>query len=429
MSLSRSPNISLEDQILSLSTILDEVGAYIYTKDLDGCYTYANAYVLKLFATRLEDTIGKKDSDFFDLERSNQLRAHDIQVMEHGETIEKEEINFIKATGERRIYWTVKKPIRNTHGQIIGMCGISTDITERKQIEQQLAEQNQLLETILNNVDAFIYMKDSNRHFHYVNQKTADLFDHPVDAIIGKRDIEIMSEDFANHLWAMDEKVFSSGVIHSGEESFEDNDGNLRHYWTVKVPYKLDESISTLVGFSTDITELHELKEQLRHQSNTCSLTNLYNRRYFFNELEREISRVNRQNGSLSLLVIDVDHFKTINDELGHPTGDKVLQIISDVLANSVREIDTLARVGGEEFAVILPNTNLKEGLILAERIRHQIHIHPLPDEMNFESPLSISIGIAEYDQSQHTLEALYALADNMLYKAKQSGRNKVCHP
>ncbi|MDH5473658.1 MAG: PAS domain-containing protein [Gammaproteobacteria bacterium] len=116
---------------------LNEIGAYIYTKDINGCYTFANTLVLDLFGLPLDQVIGKDDSHFFDLAYSKELRLNDRQVLDQGKVIENEEVNFIKSTGKTRIYWSVKKPLRNDDGEIVGMCGVSTDITERKQVEKE----------------------------------------------------------------------------------------------------------------------------------------------------------------------------------------------------------------------------------------------------------------------------------------------------
>lgn len=128
------------DLILGLQTAIDQTGCYIYMKDMAGCYTYANKKVQELFNTKIEEIIGKGDSCFFDLDLANDIWLNDRQVLEHGETIEKEEATVVKSTGESRIYWAVKKPVRNEVGVIIGMCGISTDITERKKAEERLQE-------------------------------------------------------------------------------------------------------------------------------------------------------------------------------------------------------------------------------------------------------------------------------------------------
>ena len=133
----------LTEQIQRLSETLDHVGAYVFTKDQQGRYTYANKMVCDLFESPLNEIIGLTDSAFFDLSTFNQLQINDRRVLDHGEHIESEENNIIIASGELRTYWSVKKPIKNDRGQIIGMCGISTDITDRLKLEEDLLTANQ----------------------------------------------------------------------------------------------------------------------------------------------------------------------------------------------------------------------------------------------------------------------------------------------
>ncbi len=132
--------IRLGNTKVELGTILNQVGCYIYMKDRMGCYTYVNENVQDLLGTSVDNIIGRDDSDFFDLEASNDLKRNDCRVIESGETIKQEEKVILKATGERRIYQSVKQPIREDYGKIIGLCGISTDITRFRQTENTLNE-------------------------------------------------------------------------------------------------------------------------------------------------------------------------------------------------------------------------------------------------------------------------------------------------
>ena len=150
----------LTAKIQQLQSTLDQVGAYIYIKDIQGRYTFANKQVCELFGYPLDQIVGFTDEKFFDLSICNQLRLHDRQVFDLGERIESEETNVIAATGETRTYWTVKSPWRDADGKITGMYGLSTDITEHRKLEMLVQEQKLLLDTILNNVDSYVYMKD-----------------------------------------------------------------------------------------------------------------------------------------------------------------------------------------------------------------------------------------------------------------------------
>jgi diguanylate cyclase (GGDEF)-like protein/PAS domain S-box-containing protein len=140
-----STNTIPNDLILVLQTAIDQTGSYIFTKDTVGRYTYVNLKVQELFGAKFDDIIGKDDAHYFDLEISNDIRLSDRRVLDFDVTIEKEEVIVIKATGEKRIYWSIKKSIKNKEGQIIGMCGVSTDITGIKRRENLLRESSENL--------------------------------------------------------------------------------------------------------------------------------------------------------------------------------------------------------------------------------------------------------------------------------------------
>ena len=263
--------------INTLVSVLNEVGAYIFTKDLDGKYTYANGLVLELFDVTLEEIIGKDDYSFFDKNEIKDLIENDKRVF-NGEIIESEEILVVKRTGEKRIYLTVKKPLYDENKNIIGMFGISTDITKQKNLENKILAQKYFLDTILDNVDAYIYMKDKNRIFRYVNSKVAGLFKLSTDEIIGKVDTDVIPKETADSFWKSDLEVLNTLKRISIEEYYKNGDTN-NYYWSVKIPFTLEDGTDVVLGFSTDITmlkeqelEIQEKDKILYHQSKISSM-------------------------------------------------------------------------------------------------------------------------------------------------------------
>ncbi|RUR59744.1 diguanylate cyclase [Aeromonas veronii] len=415
----------LQHELDHLKSIFNETGAYLFTKDLAGRYTYANQAVLDLFGCNLAELQGQDDRAFFDIQCSDAIQCNDRLVLEQQLALAQEEINYLKTTGEKRFYWTVKKPMYDRDGNLIGLCGISTDITEHKLIEARLAEQHQLLEIILANVDAHIYMKDSQHRFLYVNQKVSDLLGIPAEQIINRRDDEVIPAASACQLWQLDNRVFETGELQAGEESLTDSEGNQHYYWSVKVPFLLGDGTPTLIGISSDITELHQLKELLHQQSVRDGLTGLYNRRFFFELCEKNLSLDMRHHLTSVLMVLDVDQFKCINDRYGHPLGDRALIHLGKVMQAMLRSEDVLARIGGDEFAILLPNTTLSAAASLAERLRQHVMQSPVPLPDGDELVITISAGLVENGEGE-LMESLYARADQMLYQAKQTGRNCI---
>jgi diguanylate cyclase (GGDEF)-like protein len=170
---------------------------------------------------------------------------------------------------------------------------------------------------------------------------------------------------------------------------------------------------------------LEQLNEELERLATTDALTSAYNRRYFMSKLEEEVKRVRRYKRPSSLMMIDVDHFKKINDTFGHDVGDHVLIALVKLLEDKVRQLDTVARIGGEEFAILMPETSEKDALILVNRLLDAARaaaITVADDTVRF----TISVGCTEFDADTVDGEGILKMADMALYDAKRSGRDQV---
>lgn len=181
-----------------------------------------------------------------------------------------------------------------------------------------------------------------------------------------------------------------------------------------------------MIGVNWDVTESRRTQEQLSLLATTDSMTGLFNRRYFMELCQREIERSRRYNTPFSLIMFDADRFKSVNDTYGHDVGDLVLKAIAETVKGSIRDVDVLGRIGGEEFAVGLPEAGLEVGKQVAEKIRNAVESTSveLPDGRTLG--FTISLGVAEYADASGSLEDLIKMADNALYQAKRNGRNRV---
>ncbi|MDE3272526.1 sensor domain-containing diguanylate cyclase [Pseudoalteromonas sp. G4] len=414
----------LKKRVAILEGMLSIVGACIFSKDLEGRYTYVNQAVLDVFDLPEEEVLGKDDSHFFDLAQSREVIENDQMVMRTGKILQKEETNFVKAFNREITYQIIKKPLYDENNNLIGVCGIANDITEQRQLQSKVEDQNKLLDIVLDNVAAHIYMKDDSREFIYVNAKVSELFGLPVEQIIGAKEQDILPPEMAAHFHESDSELFVSGVKQTIEETVSDDDGNTRHYLSVKVPFE-QHGRKSLIGFSTEVTELYQLKEQFRKQANTDYLTNLYNRRYFVETAEREFKRAERSNAPFALMSLDIDHFKKINDKHGHPIGDVVLQSFATSLSANLRDEDVLARIGGEEFAILLPNTPFEKAQMVAERIREYQASNPIKTEKG-DILAKVSIGLVMKASDDINFETMFKRVDKALYQAKEQGRNRV---
>ena len=171
--------------------------------------------------------------------------------------------------------------------------------------------------------------------------------------------------------------------------------------------------------------ELRESNRQLYLLSNTDPLTHLYNRRYLMESIDREMRRQKRTNSHLTLLLFDVDHFKSVNDIFGHQEGDTVLKAIAGVAQDTLRSNDVAARYGGEEFVLLLPETSLSGGVVVAERLREAIQALSFAAPLN-NYPVTVSVGVATMVAANEGVDSLLHKADEALYRAKNGGRNRV---
>ena len=214
--------------------------------------------------------------------------------------------------------------------------------------------------------------------------------------------------------------IFISILIFDFEFNLESNMSQVFASIPILVIYPL------LVGFTTHKLSINvaEKRAKLISLSRIDGLTGLNNRRYWENQLDRSFKLNKRDETSTSVIFIDVDHFKKINDQYGHIVGDEVLQKISSLIEETARETDICGRYGGEEFCILLPKTGKLEAEILAERLREKVANTNLHSKLNIKG--SVSLGVSELSGEMNSYSEWLTIADNALYKAKSNGRNQT---
>jgi len=205
-------------------------------------------------------------------------------------------------------------------------------------------------------------------------------------------------------------------------------DGTIVHTEVVTT-YLLDDSGKpvSILGVSRDITERKKAERALEKLAQIDELTGLANRRHFMLLAEQELSRMVRYGGVLSVLMMDIDHFKQVNDTYGHHTGDLVLRELGRLCRETLRDVDFVGRIGGEEFAVMLPQTNGTRALEVAERLRQVIERAEVPLDRGLPLHFTLSIGVTTMSDGNANIDSLLDQADKALYRAKRGGRNRVC--
>lgn len=186
------------------------------------------------------------------------------------------------------------------------------------------------------------------------------------------------------------------------------------------------DAISIIAAQVSLAIERKQSVEELQRQAVIDGLTGIFNRRHFLERVEEELLRIRRFGGTCTMLMLDIDHFKQVNDLFGHTVGDEALKHVTKICVTCLRNVDLIGRVGGEEFAILLLETNVMEGQQIADRLRQSIAENEFITEQRKRIPLRVSIGVAEYLGKEETLTQLMTRADNGLYQAKRTGRNRV---
>jgi diguanylate cyclase (GGDEF)-like protein len=175
----------------------------------------------------------------------------------------------------------------------------------------------------------------------------------------------------------------------------------------------------------SDITDIVRNAEELERLATTDGMTGIYNRRHFLTLADREWSRARRYDRPIAFVMVDIDYFKSINDNFGHQVGDRMIVHLANVVRDCKRDCDLLARIGGEEFALLLPETDLAQAQMMAERLRREVASTPLMDPLQ-PIPTTVSIGVAAATAAMSDVSDLMKAADQALYDAKRAGRNCV---
>jgi diguanylate cyclase (GGDEF)-like protein len=232
-----------------------------------------------------------------------------------------------------------------------------------------------------------------------------------------------------NHMWWLAHIIFAIGffVLSYGiVQAFR----TTRSFSTI---YSQEELMTRLAEETrrtqSALLELKRTNQKLEHLATTDALTGCRNRRQFVERIEIEIARSGRDNPTFSLLSLDIDHFKAINDTYGHLAGDEILRGFAQMCREAVRPYDYVARVGGEEFMILLPETELNEAYEIGERLRWVVSNGEFKTKNGPLKDITISIGATEFGRDGDTLEKLLRTADERLYRAKDRGRNCVIAP
>ena len=298
---------------------------------------------------------------------------------------------------------------------------ILTVLTERRYLARRLRENQQQLRAITDNVPAFILRVDTTGHYTFVNAQVGKLFGEDPQALVGRTVREIAGEVYERV------KPFGEAALGGETVSYElERDVQGRHYvlQSTYIPDRDDAGrINGYYVLSYDITRLKELERALSELARHDSLTGLPNRRHFEEHFDEVLARQRRSKRPLVLIYLDVDHFKQVNDTLGHVVGDQVLKSFGERLKAALYDTDFVARLGGDEFVVLIENVDTDEFLPLIGAKLLAAFDTSMTTERG-QLRVTASIGIAHCRKTTHSQAEVLKLADRALYEAKAAGRN-----
>ncbi|HEY3321518.1 MAG TPA: PAS domain-containing protein [Planctomycetota bacterium] len=421
-----------------LRQVLDTNPNIIRLRDARGKIILANAAFAEFYRISPEKIAGMMHTDLHvahggQQEEIAQWLKEDAEVVRSGQSITKEDPVLVPGDGSERWHRTRKLPLALAGGAPAVLV-ISEDITILKRAQEQLAKERDLLQALMDNVPDNVYFKDRQSRFIRTNRYHALYLgmSHP-DQIVGKTDFDLYPAERAREFY-QDERDVIAGkrIIGKVERQFIEG---APERWTLtsKVPfYDRDGNIIGLVGVSQDVTalkkmeqQLADVNEQLNKLAREDALTGLLNRRMILELAENEWGRWRRFNNIFSLMIVDADNFKAINDTFGHQSGDQALRYIANRLCESVRSVDIVGRYGGEEFVVILPSTGQEGAVFAAEKILHNIRKSPL--HINGQPlTITVSIGVSTVRHEDKNIDMLLQRADTALYAAKRAGKDRL---
>ena len=474
--LSKLREISLErnlhqsnQQKIQLNDILDFSPVAISWADIDGNIEYINHKFTELFGYTLEDipnieTWYKKAYSNLKYQK-NEIKSWHKDMFQVGEKnkpipILEREISIVCKDGSERqvlvyISWLGEKCLANFNDITAHWKSELRNRAHDSMLEMVAKDStlSDILNTIVRNIELedptslcsiLLLDKEGERLFIGASPSLPDFYNEAIDgvkiglaigscgsaAFLGKR---VIASDIVNHEYWQPYKGLAqkAGLAACWSEPIISSTGKVLGTFAIyhKKPAKPKLSDIERISFAANLAaiaiENRNARNELEHRAYSDYLTGLANRRYFIEQAELELSRCDRYEGKLSLIMLDIDFFKKINDTYGHNIGDLVLQKIADISRTILRDIDIIGRIGGEEFAILLPETTLEDSVKVAERLRIEISNAAVLIEKEKEVKFTSSFGVVSTSKSN--IDDLLVKADKALYKAKNGGRNRVC--
>lgn len=413
----QSKNAALEQESelrKLLKTTLLSIGEGIIVTDAAGKITLMNPIAQRYLACSHQAAFGKDIEDVANIIDSNtrrQIPSHVREVLTHGITLDfANSTMLVSKDGSERFIEGTAAPIYSDDNKITGVVIAFRDITKQYLQEKEI-------DGFLNvNLD-MLCVADLDANFHRVNKKFEEVLGYSTEDIVGKSFLSFIHEDDIKDTLEVVKELANHERVTGFINRYRCKDGSYKY-----IEWQAQPGIVNFIYASArDITEKKMQEEKLRHLSYHDQLTGLYNRQFLNTIIDDEMTRSDRYEQKLTLCIMDLDHFKNVNDTWGHPIGDELLKLTAETAWKHKRNSDLLIRFGGEEFVILMPGTNLDGAILALEKIREAIANinHAVTGKQ------TVSIGVAERLKHEAFFD-WYKRADDALYRAKHEGRNRV---
>jgi len=414
----------LSNQLHFLQQLIEAIPGPVFYKDANARYLGCNSAFESFIGLKAEQLIGKTPYDIAPPDLAKRYEASDRELLENpGFSIYESQVRF--ANGETRDVMFHKATFTRADGSVAGLVGVMLDITERKHLEKYLRQAATVFESSAEGVT----ITTSDGAIIAVNRAFTEITGYEESEVIGQNPRILQSgrhsKSFYRDMW---DALKDTGRWR-GEVWNRRKDGTLFPEWiSITAVRDPNGHVVNYVATFSDITQQKESEERIQSLAFSDPLTGLPNRRLLLDRLQHALATCSRNKRHGALFFIDLDDFKDLNDTLGHDKGDELLRQVARRLVNSVREGDTVARFGGDEFVVMLEDLSEKslEATAQAEGVGEKIlqmlnQPYDLDGQPQHSSP---SIGITLFEGQHHTVDELLKRADLAMYQAKQAGRN-----
>ena len=428
--------------------VFEHSGVGMLMGDLQGRFLRVNPAFCQMLGYTEAELLGRPLQDVLLPEDVPATHAAALQLIDGGLGMAQMEKCYKKRSGELVWVSSTANLVRDAAGRPLHIVAIVQDITARKQAEAALERQRQVSQRMIDKAHTYLVYLDPDFNFVQVNAGYAQTCRREAHELVGQNHFSFYPDPENEHIFRQVRSTRQPVTFHDKPFLFPDQPERGLTYWDWMLSPDLDAA-GRLLGLVFSLSEttarrnmeeelrrinqqlneqlslVTELKDQLRDQVVRDMLTGLHNRRYLHEALPGEMARARRQGSPIGAIMMDIDHFKNVNDACGQAAGDEVLKALAQLLRGYTRESDILCRYGGEEFLLVLHGADQQVTMRRAEQLR-QACAQLLVPYQDRQISVTLSLGVAVYPLHGANMDEVLNRADIALYRSKQSGRNRV---